>query len=460
MTGHDHNDPGMTGGAAGRARPDPDFDRPSADSPLEPPADIEADSLPNGARDFIRDLFSRELLRYLGPGFIVTIGFIDPGNWATNIAGGSEFGYELLWVVSLSTLMLIFLQHFAAKLGIVTGHSLAANIRTKLPRPVVWIAGVTIVLACTATDLAEYLGAALGFYLLFGIPLWLGAPLTVGIVFVAILGQQYHRLERMIVVFLAIIAACYVIELYLVHPDWAAAAPRWVVPSVNGASILVALAMLGAIVMPHNIYLHSNVILSRDWDLAPVRRRRLMNFELIDTSLAMGVGWLVNSAMIIVAAAVFFVAGVKVDSIEQASKTLQPLVGSLSQFLFGLALLVAGIASSITSSLAEANVVTGYLGKPEDPRSWVYRVGLVVTSLPAMLVIALGVDSYKALIVSQVLLSIQLPFTIIPLLWLVRSRRVMGAERMNSAQLGVGTLLAAIIIGLNAFLLYQIFFGG
>jgi manganese transport protein len=390
-------------------------------------------------RGFARDLFSRELLRYLGPGFIVTIGFIDPGNWATNIAGGSEFGYELLWVVSLSTLMLIFLQHFAAKLGIVTGHSLAANIRTKLPKPAVWIAGVTIILACTATDLAEYLGAALGFYLLFGLPLWLGAPLTVGIVFVAILGQQYHRLERMIVVFLAIIAACYIIELYLVHPDWAAAAPKWVIPSVDGASILVALAMLGAIVMPHNIYLHSNVILSRDWDLAPARRRRLMNFELIDTSLAMGVGWLVNSAMIIVAAAVFFAAGVKVDSIEQASATLQPLVGS---------------------SLAEANVVTGYLGKPEDPRSATYRIGLVVTSIPAMLVIALGVDSYKALIISQVLLSIQLPFTIIPLLWLVRSRRVMGAERMNAAQLVVGVLLAAIIIGLNAFLLYQIFFGG
>ena len=205
-------------------------------------------------------------------------------------------------------------------------------------------------------------------------------------------------------------------------PDWAAAAPRWVIPSVDGASILVALGMLGAIVMPHNIYVHSNVILSRDWDLAPERSRRLMNFELIDTSLAMGMGWLVNSAMIIVAAAVFFTAGIKVDSIEQASQTLEPLVGSLSQFLFGLALLVAGLASSITSSLAEANVVTGYLGKPEDPRSTAYRIGLVVTSLPAMLVIALGVDAYLALIVSQVLLSIQLPFTIIPLLWLTRSR--------------------------------------
>ncbi len=271
------------------------------------------------AGGFLRDLLSRELLRYLGPGFIVTIGFIDPGNWATNIAGGSEFGYDLLWVVSLSTLMLIFLQHLSAKLGIVTGRSLSANVRANMPRPVVWVAGVTIVIACMATDLAEYLGAALGFYLLFGLPLWLGAPLTVVLVFLAILGQQYHRLERMIVVFLAIIAGCYVVELLLVGPDWATAAPKWVVPSLDGASILVALGMLGAIVMPHNIYVHSNVIQSRDWELTPQSRRRLMNFELIDTTLAMGMGWLVNSAMIIVAAAVFFAGGVEVTSIEQAS---------------------------------------------------------------------------------------------------------------------------------------------
>ncbi len=415
---------------------------------------------PSPIRGFARDLFSRELLRYLGPGFIVTIGFIDPGNWATNIAGGSEFGYKLLWVVSLSTLMLIFLQHLSAKLGIVTGRSLAANVRTHLPRPVAWIAGVTIVLACMATDLAEYLGAALGFYLLFGIPLWLGAPITVGLVFLAILGQKYHQLERMIVVFLAIIATCYIIELFLVGPDWAAATPRWVVPDLSGASILVALAMLGAIVMPHNIYVHSNVIQSRDWDLAPDQRRRIMNFELIDTTMAMGMGWLVNSAMIIVAAAVFYTAGVDVGSIEQASETLEPLVGPLSRFLFGVALLVAGIASSITSSLAEANVVTGYLGLPEHARSRAYRVGLVVTSLPAMIVIAVGVDSYKALIISQVMLSIQLPFTIIPLLWLSRSRRVMGTDRMGPVQTLVGVLLAGIIIGLNVFLLYQTIWGG
>lgn len=425
-----------------------------------PPAGLLEDSRPGGVRDFLGDLFSRELLRYLGPGFIVTVGFIDPGNWATNIAAGSEFGYDLLWVVSLSTLMLIFLQHLSAKLGIVTGHSLAVNIRARMPQPVAWIAGVTVVVACTATDLAEYLGAALGFNLLFGLPLWAGAPLTVAIVFLAILGQQYHRLERMIVVFLAIIAACYVVELCLVHPDWAAAAPSWIVPSVDGGSILVALGMLGAIVMPHNIYVHSDVIRSRDWDLAPEGRRRLMNFELIDTSLAMGMGWLVNSAMIVVAASVFFSAGITVTSIEQASSTLEPLVGPVSRFVFGVALLVAGIASSITSSLAEANIVTGYLGRKEDPRGRAYRVGLVVTSLPAMIVIALGVDSYMGLIVSQVVLSAQLPFTIVPLLWLSRRRDVMGAERMGATPLAAGVALAAVVIGLNVFLLYQVLSGG
>ena len=264
----------------------------------------------------------------------------------------------------------------------------------------------------------------------------------------------------MIVVFLAIIAGCYVIEIFLVAPDWAAAAPRWAIPSVDGASILVALGMLGAIVMPHNIYVHSNVIQSREWDLAPEQRRRIMNYELIDTTLAMGMGWMVNSAMIIVAAAVFFVGGVEVTSIEQASETLEPLVGPLARFLFGVALLVAGLASSITSSLAEANVVTGYLGMPEDARSRGYQIGLVVTSLPAMIIIAVGVDSYQALIISQVILSIQLPFTIIPLLWLSRSRALMGDGRMGPVQTLVGIGLAGIIIGLNVFLLYQTFFGG
>jgi len=408
---------------------------------------------------FFSTLFTRELLRYLGPGFIVTIGFIDPGNWATNMAGGSQFGYKLLWVISLSTFMLIVLQHLAARLGIVTGHSLAVNVRRHFGRFWTWVFGATIVAACSATDLAEYLGAALGFSILFHIPVWIGAPLTVVIVSLAILGQRYDSLERLIIMFLALIAGAYVVELVLVHPNWSTAVPRWVVPTVSGGSIVVAMGMLGAIVMPHNIYLHSNTIQSRQWDVGGADQTTLMRFELVDTTLSMGMGWLVNSAMILVAAAVFFRHGIVVTSIQQAAQTLRPLVGPLAQFLFGAALLVAGISSSITSSLAEANVVTGYLGKPEDPHSRAYRLGLVVTSLPAMAIIASGINAYRALILSQVALSLQLPFTIVPLLVLSRRRTVMGGLRMGIRSTLLGWGVAVVIIALNIFLLYQTLWG-
>ncbi len=413
-----------------------------------------------GARGFARDLFSRELLRYLGPGFIVTIGFIDPGNWATNMAAGSQFGYQLLWVITLSTLMLIFLQHVAARLGIVTGRSLAVNVRSHFSRPLVWLFGVSMIPALVATSLAEILGGALGFQILFHIPLWAGAPLSLLLVVLAILGQRYDQLERLIVVFLAFIAIAYIIELFIVKPDMAAAAPHWFIPSLSGASILIAMGMLGAIVMPHNIYLHSNTIQSREWDFGGGDQVKLMRYELVDTTLSMGMGWLVNSAMILVAAAVFFRNGVTVSSIQQASETLRPLAGSLAQLIFGVALLVAGLSSSITSSLATANVVTGYLGKPEDPHSRVYRLGLIVLALPAVGLIIAGLNPFRALILSQVVLSIQLPLTIIPLLVLSRRRTVMGEERMGTLAIVTGWLVAALIVGLNVFLLYQTFWGG
>jgi len=414
----------------------------------------------SGARAFARDLFSRELFRYLGPGFVVTIGFIDPGNWATNMAGGSQFGYTLLWVITLSTLMLIFLQHIAARLGVVTGRSLAVNIRAHFPRPLVWLFGLSMVPALVATSLAEILGGALGFQILFHIPLYLGAPLTLVLVVLAVLGQRYDQLERLIVVFLAFIAAAYIIELFIVKPDMAAAAPHWLVPSLSGASILIAMGMLGAIVMPHNIYLHSNTIQSREWDFGGADQTRLMRFELIDTTLSMSMGWLVNSAMILVAAAVFYRNGVVVTSIQQASQTLKPLAGPLAQLIFGLALLVAGLASSITSSLATANVVTGYLGRPEDPHSRAYRLGLVALALPAVVLIMIGLNAYRALILSQVVLSVQLPLTIIPLLVLSRRRAVMGDMQMGRLGTVAGWAVAAVIIGLNVFLLYETFFGG
>lgn len=390
---------------------------------------------------------------------MVTIGFIDPGNWATNIAGGSEFGYRLLWVVSLSTLMLILLQHLSAKLGIVTGRSLAANVRRRFSRPLAALFGATIMVACVATQLAEFLGGALGFQILFGIPLWLGGPLTLAVVLVLILGRRYHSLERIIMGFLGVIAACYIVELLIVGPEWATAIPRWVVPGVSGASILVAMAMLGAIVMPHNIYLHSDVIQSREWDADPERRSRIMHFEFIDTTLAMGMGWLVNSAMIIVAAAVFYRHGEIVKSISQASVTLEPLAGPLARLLFGIALLAAGLSSSVTSTMASGNIVAGYLGKPADIHSWAYRIGLLATALLAVGIIDLGLDPFRALIVSQACLSVQLPLTIIPLLVLSRRHTVMGEHRMGAATTTSGWLVAALVIGLNAFLLLQIFSG-
>jgi manganese transport protein len=292
---------------------------------------------------------------------------------------------------------------------------------------------------------------------MFGIPPAIGAPLTVIIVVVLVLGQRYHHLERTLVVFLAVIAFCYLVELIIVKPDWAVAFSSAFRPSVHAESIVVAMGMLGAVVMPHNIYLHSNTIQSREWERSgdPVRQKQLMRYEMGDTVISMLMGWLVNSSMIIVAAAVFFRNNLQVNSIEQASATLEPLVGNLARFLFALALLFAGVGSSITSSVSEANVLTGYLGKPEDPHSRFYRLGLIATSIPAMLIIAIGVDSFKALIWSQVALSIQLPLTIIPLLILTRAKRVMGEHSNKLITSIIGWLIAIVIIGLNMLLLYR-----
>jgi manganese transport protein len=403
----------------------------------------------------LRALVSRDFLRYLGPGFIVTVGFIDPGNWATNIAGGSEFGYELLWVLALATLMLILFQNMSARLGIATGHSLAYNVRRRFSRPWVALFGVSITLACIATDIAELLGGALGFNLLFGLPLWLGGSLTLVLKVGLIVLGRYHQIERPIVTFLALIAGAYLVEIILVDPSWREAARGVLVPRVTSASILVAMGMLGAVVMPHNIYLHSNVILSRDWAGDEARRRLLITYERADTALAMSLGWLVNSAMVIVAAAVFFQEGVTVTSIEQASATLEPLAGHLARLLFSMALLLAGLGSSITSSMAEANVVTAYLGRPEDPRSLFYRVSLLVTALPALAVVSLTQDSYSVLILSQVALSVQLPFTIAPLLVLARDRRVMGPLAAGRIEGTLGILAGILVVGLNVLLLLE-----
>lgn len=400
------------------------------------------------------------ILKFLGPGFLVTVGFIDPGNWATNIEGGSKFGYELLWVITLSTIMLVVIQSMAARLGIATGRSLAVNIRENFPTPVSAFLGSTIVLACVATDVAELLGGAIGFNLLFGVPLWVGALVTVLFEVFLIVSQRYHRLETIIMGFLGVIGLCYLIEIIIVKPDWTAVLPCVVIPNVNRSSIYVAMAILGAVVMPHNIFLHSNVIHSRKWGISDSEKKKLLRFEKIDTFSAMTLGWVINSAMIIVAAAVFSHNHMVVDSIEQASTTLTPLAGPLAGLLFAIALVFAGVGSSVTSSMAEVNVITGFLGKPEDPRTLLYRISVFITAIPSFIIILSGMDTFKILIFSQVVLSIQLPFTLVPLLLLCRSKKLMGEFSSSNKEFIAAIAISTIIIVLNIYLLYSTLRGG
>lgn len=402
----------------------------------------------------------KTLLGFLGPGFLVTVGFIDPGNWATNIEGGSRFGYELLWVITLSTLMLIVIQHMAAKLGIATGKSLAVNIRERFSRPVSALLGLTIVLACMATDAAELIGGAIGFKLLFGMPLWSGALFTVFLEVFLIVSQRYHRIESIIIGFLGVIGLCYLVEILIVKPDWTVLAPSMVVPNVNRSSIYVAMAILGAVVMPHNIFLHSNVIHSRKWGISEGEKMALLHYEKIDTLSAMLLGWVVNSAMIIVAAAVFFRHHVVVEDIEQASATLRPLAGPLAGLLFAVALVFSGVGSSVTSSMAEVNVITGFLGKPEDPRTLLYRISVFVTAIPSFVIIVLAMDTFRILVFSQVVLSIQLPFTLIPLLILCRDRNLMGIFRSSRLEFTAAVAISGVVIVLNMYLLYSTVVGG
>jgi manganese transport protein len=402
----------------------------------------------------------KTVLRFVGPSFLVTVGFIDPGNWATNIEGGSRFGYDLLWVITLSTIMLIVIQHMAAKLGIATGKSLAVNIRHRFAPHVSNFLGVTIVLACVATDAAELIGGAIGFNLLFGVPRWLGALITVLLEVFLIVSQRYHRIEAVIIGFLGIISLCYIAEILIVKPDWPALAPSLVIPSVDRSSIYVAMAMLGAVVMPHNIFLHSNVIHSRKWGISESEKKALLRYEKIDTFSAMLLGWVVNSAMIIVAAAVFFRNHVVVDSIEQAPATLAPLAGPLAGLLFAVALVFAGVGSSVTSSMAEVNVITGFLGKPEDSRTRLYRISVFVTAIPSFAVILLPLNTFRILIFSQVVLSVQLPFTLIPLLILCRDRNVMGGLRSGKLEFAAAVIISGVVVILNAYLICSTLAGG
>ena len=400
---------------------------------------------------------------YFGPAFVASVAYIDPGNFATNIQGGTEFGYTLLWVLLWSNAMAILVQYLSAKLGIATGKTLPQNCRLVFSRRAnigLWLAAE---MGAVATDLAEFLGAALGFYLLFHLNLMLSALITGVLVFLILTTELYgfRKLEQVIMFFVFGIGACYAFELFLAKPDWSQVAHHVIVPKLSGASIYVAVGMLGATVMPHVVYLHSALVQARvkeDQFRCPtgqwLQKLKHARYELIDVLAAMNGAWLVNSAMIIMAAAVFFRSGRPVMTIEQAHETLMPLLGHLSATAFALALLFSGLSSSTVGTMAGQVILEGFL----DIKFSIFWRRLI-TMIPALIVIAIGLDPLRILVLSQVVLSFALPFALVPLILLTRREDLMGDLVNNRRTNWLTYVTIFIIIALNALLLYQTFGG-
>ncbi len=405
------------------------------------------------------DARAMEFLRYLGPGILVTVGFIDPGNWASNVAAGSEYGYSLLWMVTLSTVMLIFLQHNAAHLGIATGLCLSEAARTHLPAPVALPVLLSAVGAAVATALAEILGGGIALTLLFGIPPRLGCVGVTILVAWMIVTNSSRRLERWIVGFVSLIGFAFVFELSQVEIPWGQALEGWVVPRIPSGSLPIVMSVLGAVVMPHNLFLHSEVIQSRQWNRESEEViQRQLRYEFLDTLLSMGIGWAINSAMILVAAAAFFSAGHTVTALEEASALLQPVLGPAAAGVFALALLFAGLSSSLTAGMAGGSIFAGIFGEPFDMGDRHSRIGVALTLGGALLAIFFITDPFQGLVISQMLLSIQLPLTILTQIFLTASPRVMGPHANSLEENIVLGIIAALVILLNG-MLFLPFFG-
>jgi manganese transport protein len=394
------------------------------------------------------------LLPFLGPAFIAAVAYIDPGNFATNVQGGAQFGYTLLWVVVASNLTAMLVQALSAKLGIATGHNLAEMCRERFPRPLTLTMWVLMEIVAMATDLAEFLGAALGFNLLFGIPLWVAGLLT-AVTTILILGLErygFRPLEAVITALVGVVGACYVIETVLDHPAWSAVLPHAVLPAFAGReSVLLATGILGATVMPHVVFLHSALTQNRIVVRDPVQQRRLYRFELVDVVVAMSVAGLINAAMFIMAAATFYARGLtNVASIEQAHRTLAPLLGGAASTVFAISLLASGLSSSTVGTMSGQVIMQGFLRRRIP--IWVRRL---VTMAPSLVVILAGWDPTRTLVISQVVLSFGLPFALVPLVRFTSRGEVMGDLVNRRATTAAAAIVTAMIIALNGYLLYQ-----
>ncbi|WP_026487074.1 Nramp family divalent metal transporter [Caldanaerobius polysaccharolyticus] len=378
-------------------------------------------------------LMAFEFLRYIGPGFLVTVGFIDPGNWASNVSAGSYYGYELLWIITLSTVMLIILQHNAAHLGISTGYCLSEATAMYINPVVARVILASAMLAAVSTALAEIVGAGIALHMLFGLPVKVGAVMVVALVSWLLYSNSYKKIERLIIGFVSLIGISFVFELSLVHIDWNKAALSWVMPRVPSGALPIVMSLMGAVVMPHNMYLHSEVIQSRQWNLKDEETiRHQLKYEFMDTLFSMVAGWAINSAMILLAASTFFARGVKVTALDQAQETLRPLLGDMALVVFALALLLSGISSSVTAGMAGGSIFAGLYREPYNIYDRHTKVGVGITFALAAAVAFLIKNPFSGLIVSQLFLSVQLPLTVFTQIYLTSSQRVMG-KYANSA---------------------------
>ena len=368
-----------------------------------------------------------DFIKYIGPGLLVTVGFIDPGNWASNVAAGSSYGYKLLWMVTLSTVMLIILQHNAAHLGIVTGYCMSEAATKFLQPSVSKFVLISAVLASILTAMAEILGAAIALQMLFKIPIKIGSLITVVFVSWMLYTNSYKKLEKWIIGFVSLIGISFIFELSLVDVKWTEAVVSWVKPEFPPGSMPIIMSVLGAVVMPHNLFLHSEIIQSRQWNLEDEEIIvKQLNYEYFDTIFSMVIGWAINSAMIIVAASAFFANHISVTELDQAQQMLKPLLGNASAVVFALALLFAGISSSITAGMAGGSIFAGIYKEPYDINDIHTRVGVGITYIFAVLLIFFVKSPFQGLVYSQMFLSVQLPITIFLLIYLTSSKKIMG----------------------------------
>ena len=400
-----------------------------------------------------------DILRYIGPGLLVTVGFIDPGNWASNFAAGSEYGYALLWVVTLSTVMLIILQHNVAHLGIVTWLCLSEATTRHFSRPASRAILGSAMLASLSTSLAEILGAAIALEMLFGLPIVVGAAIAVAVCTLLLFTNSYSRVERGIIAFVSLIGFSFLYELTLTDTQWGEALTSAVTPSLPEGCMLVVMSVLGAVVMPHNLFLHSEVIQSRQVNTQGADNiRHALKYEFYDTLLAMTIGWAINSAMIVLAADTFHRHGRLVEELPDAGALLAPLLGGGAATIFAIALLLAGISSTITSGMAAGSIFAGMYDEPYDVKDIHSRAGILFSFVGAFIVLLFIGDTFKGLIISQAVLSLQLPVTMFTQVRLTSSHQIMGSYANSTFTRCLLYTLSFIVTGLNVYRLAGLFF--